>query len=1611
MFKGFKNWFQDGNEQRGERTDSPELEQMIETWRHDRLGNYQRMPQDIREHAGIEEAVTAGGYGYRQILELVQNGADAILEEYDARGQDRGEQEPQSRIQVYFDGRRLYVANTGTPLSRDGVEALLMSHSSPKRRNQIGRFGIGFKSLLRLGGTIDLFSRTVSLRFDPQRCQREIRQSCGLAADQAAPSLRLAWCLDWKQEAADDAQLAGYDWASTVVRAEVVNVPMARHIEEEIRGFPARFLLFLPIPVQLTLFAPSVPSRRIIREAQRQHILLMDGEEKSLWRIFEQQVRITSEAARADATHLHQRDEVPLAWAIPVDSRRQEAGTFWAFFPTGSQTRVPGILNAPWKLNSDRQAIIDGEWNQALMLEAAGMIVKALPGLTDTAAPGQVLDYFPRNLDRKDEVGATLVEAIWLGIMASKVIPDASGQLQYGIHLRRMPLEDNTLLERWCELASPDAMKKWVHPSCMEGDRKARLGELARRIPLNSGSELVSGALPALAMGSLRNWMEDIATPEMDTAREILLLASDCAQVISGFDWSRVRADLAIIPTREGCLAPAGQVVMGLPAQQIPGQQFVADELVEDQAIRVILTDVFRVRSIVEGNWGPVIENVLKLAKQTDTDEAWRNFWITLRCGEMNERRDIIIRHASEIRIRRKDGSWQYADAVLMPGSIVSASDSCGDNDDVLFDENFHEIDRKELTSLGLSDQPQGNVPVERDDLLGAGYTSNSYRVDYYGIMIQWTNMAIKAYRQHHRNMNPQSFLAWRINMPSGFVLLNQLKGLANARLTLALIKTQEVIERDILLVHNRDSAKYARVKVQAPLFWLLCEKGHLLVGTTAIPFRTVHEKAQLPLLEKVHSLAPVLPKLRAIEPDQSCPTDTNSRHAFWEAVADHLVHRRSIREGLLNDLWNDAAHDGWVPDKLVGQDLNIGLNEVYYTGSADLATRARDLGMVVVELNDQAAALWRTKGASSLDELFQVQWDEKIPGGGLLQEAVPEIIPVLADGMGPMSLTQVVRGLRTTLSGHAAKIPCAHWEGVLYLDRDQLDSLSRQECLSHILKEAAVAGWLSCEPDEAVRQIADATLDTRREKVAEGTDLGERLLRAVDNKVYALRIALGSAVGRALPDDASPLLIARLAVELLGPSVLQEDAIYQAIVAADLRPPIRWGTAEARVFVAGLGFPDAYAERQGTRRDPEILVSGPIPLPSLHDYQVEVRDGLAELISTGTGRRRAVVSLPTGGGKTRVMVQAAVELVLKPLGSDRTVLWIAQTDELCEQAVQAFRQVWINLGAQGVDLRVIRFWGGHANPVPPGEHEPTVAIATIQTLNSRIGVNALEWLSRPGLVVVDECHHAITRSYTSLLRWLDVSTARSAHANDKEPPLIGLSATPFRMDDEESLRLARRFDQRWFPADQERLHQKLLTGRFLARAEHALLRSGATISRALLTDLDNLIDSQDEFRLDGIFERINRELALDVSRNQLLIEEIRSSDAKQILFFTNSVDHAKEMAARLCLSGISAGAVSGETPPTTRRWFLNQFQKGKIRVLCNHSVLTTGFDAPSTDLVLIARQVKSPVSYMQMVGRGLRGPLNGGTETCKILTVLDNLGRFADHHPYHYCANLYSAG
>jgi superfamily II DNA or RNA helicase len=103
-------------------------------------------------------------------------------------------------------------------------------------------------------------------------------------------------------------------------------------------------------------------------------------------------------------------------------------------------------------------------------------------------------------------------------------------------------------------------------------------------------------------------------------------------------------------------------------------------------------------------------------------------------------------------------------------------------------------------------------------------------------------------------------------------------------------------------------------------------------------------------------------------------------------------------------------------------------------------------------------------------------------------------------------------------------------------------------------------------------------------------------------------------------------------------------------------------------------------------------------------------------------------------------------------------------------------------------------------------------------------------------------------------------------------------------------------------------------------------------------------------------------------------------------------VEHAEVLALLLnrAAGGEVAAAVSSRTHRGDRNDSIARFRNGELRFLCNVGVLTTGFDAPKADVVCITRPTTSAILYEQMVGRGLRGPLNGGTKSCLVLDVQD---------------------
>lgn len=1547
---------------------------MIETICEQTLNAYSAKPILIKEDFGGEEVALAGGYGYRQVLELIQNGADAILEAVEG-GSDPGNP---PLIEVKLTDTHLSVANTGAPFSFEGVQALLGSHISTKKSIQIGRFGMGFKSLLKLGGPVDITSANIAFRMDQERCRRELMQKFQV---QQAPGFRLAWPI----ESADSLRCQ-FPWATTIIQAEIKSDEIREHLKEEIQKFPKEFLLFLPCSVEILLNDhTSRTNRRLSRQKTSDGKIVLKTEDSStVWTVVERTIQIPEGVARKDATSIHARDEVALAWAVELESKRMEAGSFWTFFPTTVPSHVPGILNAPWKINSDRNGIIEGEWNRLLMGEAAQLIVETIPSLSNVEDPGRIIDFFPRQLDRQDSLARPLVEAVWARLEDAAVIPDGNGKLRFAKDLYRHPLQSLEVVDRWKEIASDESLSETVHLSCIDKDRLSRLDVLSQRIHTHESQETIH---PNLKKKDVIAWFSAIASTDEETAIKVFECSLVFKNYCTGESWNSFKDRLSIIPSSDGEFLRPKEAFIAPSGTVIPGHSNVATWIWEDEQAKKLLHALFGIKPLNDDEWSAILKNAFPVPRywgHTPYDFEWEKFWGVLRKAPQKAQNLFIEAQKDSILIRRKDRNWVKSSEVILTGELIDEKD-VSKNQDYLVDHNLHKEDTLILSKLGVSEFPKGECSLEDHKLLQEW-------------LIHW--------REHYHFYVNQSakkeyLVPKDLMMPEAWKFLIYLEGPPNARLSqwFLLEISKNTIPRIIRFGHKTKADVYPNIDTPHPLFWLLLKYGSILIGNRVISISVIVSRLQEPALSLItlwddlhYPLTLLKESIPIVEPLDADVV------ILWEALIEDV--HQNPREQPLLPLWQGAAKDGIVPKFL-------GKTEIFVSSSPDLVRLATSQELIAFLLDPETMKLWLTKGANNLSDHIHPQWIERTGPTQLLTNVIPELVDVLQDDCESQPYCLTVTSLKLAVRDQITDVPCMLHDGLLLLDMAKLSLLSRAARLKRIVEEISTEGWLNSSVDKAIEILGDSNVEERRRFVSLGSSLEERLLRAVGKRSDPLKDSLGELGKTEFVSQCDPIQLSRLVITHYGPSTL--SVLKDTLSEEGLKPPRNWGSIEAQSFVNQIGFPQDFATSSKSRRDAFETISGPLYLPQLHDYQQEVLDDVQSLLASDVKCKRAVISLPTGGGKTRVTVEAAVKLILAPKRSQRMVLWVAQSDELCEQAVQAFKQVWINLGETGTDLQVFRFWGGHKNPIIQDPQKPVVIIASIQTFNSRLDSISSEIQTKLGMVVIDECHHAITSSYTNLLKFLEADENPN-DLNREDPMVLGLSATPFRADDEESKRLALRFNKTWFPSKQEELHKLLRSQNVLSEVFTQRIESG---SELLQTELIGLQDFW-EHREGGIefqnkVDAINDRLSQDKLRNNRIIDRIKEADESAILLFANSVLHAEEMAARLNLGDIPAAAISGKTSASARRFFLEQFKRGEIRVLCNHTVLSTGFDAPMTDLIIISRLVFSRVRYMQMVGRGMRGEKNGGTSKCKIVTLMDNLREFDGHHPYHYCQRYFT--
>lgn len=336
-----------------------------------------------------------------------------------------------------------------------------------------------------------------------------------------------------------------------------------------------------------------------------------------------------------------------------------------------------------------------------------------------------------------------------------------------------------------------------------------------------------------------------------------------------------------------------------------------------------------------------------------------------------------------------------------------------------------------------------------------------------------------------------------------------------------------------------------------------------------------------------------------------------------------------------------------------------------------------------------------------------------------------------------------------------------------------------------------------------------------------------------------------------------------------------------------------------------------------------------------LHPYQQKAVEDLR--FSLAQGHKRVLLQAPTGSGKTVI----ASQIIQKALSKNKKVWVIAHRRELLFQAAEKLNSE-VEYG----------FILGKTK-----SQQAQVQLASIQSLHRR------KVQEQPDLIIIDEAHRSMAKSYYSLKERYPSAT------------MIGLSATPIRSD-----------------------------GRGLGDFYDDLVHTPNIVE---LTELGYLVPiryfAPEIPNLKGVRVRAGdyREEDLErVMNTPQLVGNITTWWQKitpnlPTIVFATSVAHSKELQRAFANLGVKSAHLDGNTPLEERKRVLEQQKNGEITVLCNCNLATEGVDLPNVQVVVIARPTQSAGLYIQMAGRALR-PYPGKSHCY----LIDHAGCFHQHGP-----------
>ena len=339
-----------------------------------------------------------------------------------------------------------------------------------------------------------------------------------------------------------------------------------------------------------------------------------------------------------------------------------------------------------------------------------------------------------------------------------------------------------------------------------------------------------------------------------------------------------------------------------------------------------------------------------------------------------------------------------------------------------------------------------------------------------------------------------------------------------------------------------------------------------------------------------------------------------------------------------------------------------------------------------------------------------------------------------------------------------------------------------------------------------------------------------------------------------------------------------------------------------------------------------------------LFDYQEDMKERIEKALRL---HRSVMAQMPTGTGKTYLLTAVIDSFVSN---NPKENVWIvAHRRELVSQ----------------IDETVRKFHSYSAS--------------NTSSLLSSVKAMSIQWLMRhydeieeePGMIVIDEAHHALAKTYKEM--WERFPKAK----------FLGLTATPCRLNGKGFTDLFDVLVQSWA------VPEFINKGR-LATYDFVSIKSDGVTQR--------LIDSLQKRGADGDYQNKEMDMLLNkkpsIERLYRSLEEY-GKDRKGIVYAIN-ISHAQKITKLYQEHGVKAIAIDSKTPATERQQDIEAFKKGDIQVLVNVDIFSEGFDCPDVEFVQLARPTLSLAKYLQMVGRGLRV-----AKEKKNCVIIDNVGLY----------------